>query len=264
MNSWQLAQQLKHLLASVTWQDGSQNVVFGPRSVIVYAGSTPTEDEMLPAFPFALVTIDSATPDDSAEELLMQQFTIVTAVEVAGDPLGEFSVIGSSRADLGKSAGAGIAEVSERVRFALQDLTGINGAPVRVAGSGTSAPQSLGRGRHLAFEQFMVTAMCSSQPFYAPPQQFRLVGTNFEWVGTHCTNRFDFLRYRVGYVAGSTPAANPSAATIVYTGTAPSYNIGALLPGFTYSVWADYSPRGTGTVAASSDGSVIGSHWPRS
>jgi len=258
MNPWQLAQQIKHELAQVTWPGGS--VVFGPRSVFVYAGAVPADEEMPPAFPFAAVSIGSSTADDTHPDLLTQSFTVGACVEVAGDPLGEFAIIGSSRANLTKSAGAGIAEVTERVRAALNRLTILDGASIVVSGSGTTAVASPLRGRHVAAEEFTVQAMCSSAPFYAAPQQVRRSGNTINWVGTHCTNRFDFLQYRLGYVTGSTPAATPAGLTsVVYTGTDLEAAT-TIAPNRVYQVFADYDPRGTGAVAASSE-PVVGSYF---
>lgn len=257
MNPWQLAQQLKATLAAVRWPDASAAVVFGPRSVLVFAGA-PSDEEAPPGFPFALVTIDAGTPDADDPDLILQQFTIVTAVEVAGDALGEFAVIGSATADLGKSAGRGVAEVSERVRAAVQDLTGIDGAAMVVSGTGVTAPASLGRGKHLAFDETTVTALCTSQPFYAPPQQVKVNGSVVSWRGVHCEARFDFLRYRIGYVVGSTPAETPAeCAGFIYTGTHREAAV-SIVPGRAYSVFADYDARGTGTPSGSSSGRAVG------
>jgi hypothetical protein len=254
-----MAQQIKAELQAVAWLDGSAEVVFGARSVFVFAGAPPNEDAIPPGFPFALVTIDSGAMDEDAPELIDQSFSIITAAEVAGDPLGEFAVIGSSRADLGKSAGAGVAEVAERVRAAVQDLTGADGAKVLLSASATGAPVSLGRGKHLAFDELTLTAVCTSQPHYAAPQQLAKASDVWTWVGPHCSDRFDFLQYRLGYVAGSTPASDPGSATIVYTGSAAT-TTHTPVAGRAYSIWADYDPRGTGSVAHSSDGSLVGAY----
>lgn len=258
MNPWQLAQQLKHVLGNVTWPTGAVEKVFGS-AVYVYAGSQPNEEEIPPGFPFALVTIDSGIPDQDAPDLLLQTFSIVTAVEVAGDPLGEFAIIGGARVNEGTSAGAGVAEVAERVRAAVQQLTGADGASMIVSGTGTGAPTALGRGRHLAFDEFRVTALCTSQPHYAPPQEFKIVGEAFSWRGERqCEARFDFMQYRVGYVAGHVPARTPAECiSIVYTGTDHEVAI-VPIPGRTWSVFADYDPRDTGAVAFSSDGAAVG------
>lgn len=257
MNPWQLAQQLKHELATVRWEAGSADVVFGAQSVFVYAGAV-SDEELPPGFPFALVTIDSGTPDVDDPELLLQTFSIAVAVEVAGDPLGEFAVIGGARADLGSSAGAGIAEVSERVRFALQRLTGADGASLVVSGSGIGAPRTVGDGRHLALEEYRVTALCTSQPVYTAPQQLRVAGNIWTWKAPQATPRFDFLRFRLGFVDGSAPVSTPAELdSVLYTGT----GLEAAVPteaGRVYQIFADYDPRGTGSDGYSSEGTTAG------
>jgi len=256
VNPWQIAQQIKHELSTLTWDGGSGEVVFGPRSVFVYAGTAPDIEQHPPGFPFALITIDAGTPDPDDPDLIEQGLTIVTAVEVAGDPMGEFAVIGSSRPDLGKSTGAGVAEVAERVRYAIQRLTGYDGAAVVVSGSGTGAPQTLGDGRQIAFDQFNVTALCTSQPRYTAPQRFGITFQTMSWAGEWVTPRFDFLQFRVGYKAGTTPATSPDDCdAIIYTGSNTEY-AEAVVAGRVYSVFADYNSRGGSAVEASSTADV--------
>lgn len=259
MNSWQLAQQLRHELATVVWAAGSGQVVFGERSVLVVAGS-PAEEEIPPGFPFALVTIDAGEPDPDEPSLIVQGFSIAAVSEAAGDPMGEHAMIGSARADLGKSAGAGILEVSERVRAAVQKLTGFDGAAIVVSGSAIGEPLNLGKGRHAVTQRFTLQAICTSQPFHAAPQQVARQGNTIRWRGDHCEARFDFLRYRIFWATGTTPPATPAAGTLAYTGTAREAAV-TIVPGRTYAIFADYDPRGTGTVAASSE-PIVGS-WFR-
>jgi hypothetical protein len=86
------------------------------------------------------------------------------------------------------------------------------------------------------------------------------VGGVFSWVGDNCSSRFDFLQYRLGYVVSDTPAEKPSdCAAIVYTGTHEQVAV-VSVAGRTYSIFADYDPRGTGTPAASSLGNVVGAY----
>lgn len=258
MNAWQLAQQLKHELQTVTWPGGSQEVVFGGRGVVIYAGAI-VDEELPPGFPAALITIDAGVPDPDEPSLIRQAFSVAAIVETAGDPLGEHAVIGSARADIGKSVGAGIGEVSERVRSAVQSLSGFDGAAVVVSGRGTAAPSTVGRGRHVAVETFGLEALCTSQAHYAAPQEFRRTSHKvLRWRGDHCSSRFDFLRFRVGWVAGSTPADDPADATIVYTGTATEC-ASTITGNRAYTIWADYDPRGTGSAAEFSE-VVVGSY----
>ena len=259
MNPWQLAQQIKHELAQVTWPGGSGDVVFGPRGVFVYAGAPPTEEQHPPAFPFALVTINSGSPDPDDPDIIEQTFSIVTVVEVAGDPLGENAVIGGARADYGKSAGAGVAEVAERVRSAVQKLTAYDGAAVVVSGSGTGAPQTLGKGRHLALEEFQVAALCTSAPRYTAPQELKRSGDVWSWRGEWCAPRFDFVQFRLGYAPTSELVATPEELdTIIYTGSNFEWS-SAKIAGRAYQIFADYNGHGGASAAVSSE-PVLGSY----
>lgn len=259
MNPWQLAQQLKHELGQVAWTTGARDVVFGPRSVFVYAGATPTDEQHPPGFPFALVTIGAGTPDADDPDLIEQTFSIVSAVEVAGDPLGEHAVIGGSRSSYGKSAGAGIAEVAERVRFAVQKLTAYDGAAVVVSGAGTGAPSVLGRGRQLALDEFTVTALCTSAPRYTAPQELTLTGETWSWSGAWTSPRFDFVDYVLGYTTATEPVSDPSQLqAVIYTGTNLETPGGAAA-GRIYQVFARYNGHG-GPVAVEFSPPELGSY----
>lgn len=259
MNPWQLAQQIKHELEQVAWTRGAKAVVFGTRGVFVYAGAQPTEDQHPPGFPFALVTIGSGAPDDDEPGLMLQTFSVVAAQEVAGDPMGEHAVIGSSRANYGKSAGAGIAEISERVRSAIQKLTAYDGAAVVVSGSGTGATQTLGKGRQVALEEFSVSALCTSAPRFTAPQELRLQGDTFSWVGEWCSPRFDFLQFTLGFVDGTTPVATAAELdSVIYEGPEIEYSA-TPIAGRVYQVFADYNGHG-GSTPIDSSTSELGSY----
>lgn len=259
MNPWQLAQQIKHELAQVAWPGGARDVVFGSRGVFVYAGAPPTDEEHPPGFPFALVTIGAGTPDADDPDLIEQTFSIVSAVEVAGDPLGENAVIGGSRTDYGRSAGAGVAEVAERVRSAVQSLTAYDGAAVVVSGSGTGAPTVMGRGRQLALDEFTVSALCTSAPRYFAPQELTLRGEVWSWSGAWATPRFDFVRFTLGYTSNDEPVATPNELDVViYNGTNTEYAEPAI-PGRIYQIFADYNGHG-GTVPSDSSTPELGSY----
>lgn len=254
MNPLQMALQIRHKLRTVAWTTGSAEVVFGTRAVHIYAGS-PTEEQIPPGFPWALVGLDSGSADIDDPDLITQRFTVLVATEVAADPEGELAVIGGSVADLGRSVGRGVGEVAERARAAVQDLTGADGAKIQIAATSYSSTSVLGRGRHIAMAEMSLEALCTSQPHYAAPQRIAWATNLWSWAGTHCSNRFDFLQYRLVRKAGSTPSANPSDGTVVYTGTAASF-VGAKTGGNVYTVFADYNGRGGSTVEASSDPEV--------
>lgn len=255
MNPLQMALQIRKELQVVTWPSGS--VVFGSRAVFVFAGTPPSEEQIPPSFPFALVSIDAGTPDADHPDLIEQQYSIVTAAEVAGDPLGEFAVTGGAAATLTKSAGRGVAEIAERVRSAVEDLTGADGARILLTSTAIGTPTAFGRGRHIVLDELTLTALCTSRLFYAAPQQIKENLGTWTWVGAHCSNRFDFVQYRLGFRVGVIPPETPADATIIYTGTATTtaHNPSS---GRAYAIFADYNLRGQSTPDGSSSGSRIG------
>lgn len=242
MNPWQMAQQLKHELAQVTW-DGSTNPVFGTRSVYVYAGAPPSDEEHPPQFPFCLVTIGTGTPDEDHPELIQQTFTVVVAVEVAGDPLGEQAVIGGARSSASRSSGAGIAQVAERVRYAIQNLTTYDGASIIVSGSGVGSPSTLGRGRQVVFDEYTVEALCTSQPHFPAPQQLTRSGTSWSWQGATVAGRYDFVGYVLGYKAGAIPATSVDDISTVYEDT-DAQTTHTPVDGSTYHIFAKFNATG--------------------
>lgn len=254
MNPWQMAQQLKQELETVVWPSGSGDVVFGSRGVTVFAG-VPTEQQIPPGFPWALVSIDDATADETHPDLLEQTYTILTGVSVAGDPLGEHALIGGAVADLGKSAGRGVAEVSARARAAVESLTGSDGAHVTVSATNLGSPTTLGRGKHLALADFTVTAVCTSDLFYAAPQRLKHDGIRWSWVGTHCDTRFDFLQYVLVKKSGATASTSPSDGTTLFSGDATEYLANAD-SATTYTVFAEYAARGGSTADGNSEPEV--------
>lgn len=252
-----MAQQIKHALATVVWPEGSGELVFGALGAYVFAGP-PSEDQIPPGFPWALVWPDTGTPDDDSPDLIEQGFTVAIGAEVAGDPLGEHALIGGSVADLGKSAGRGVGEVMRIARKAVEDLVGSDGAQIHLSSQSTGTPVAFGGGRHVAVAELGLRGSCSSDLHYSAPQEVQDSGGSWTWDGSRCSTRFDFLQYRLVWKAGSTPPTDPSDGTTVYTGTAASTAVGSTV-GRTYAVFADYNARGGSTVEGSSD-PVVGSY----
>lgn len=241
MNPWQMAQQLRHELATVTWPD-STDVVFGEHSVLVYAGAL-AEDQHPPAFPFALITIGAGTADPDDPDLIEQTFGVLIATEVAGDPMGEHAIIGGARAT-GSRANAGIAEIAERVRYAIERLTFFSGGSVVVSGQGTGSPATLGKSRHVVFDEYRVAAWCTSRPVYTAPQQLRLVGDTWSWRGDQCSARYDFIDFALGFAAGTdAPGAADDFDGYAFTGTADETSA-VPVPGRVYGIVARYGSRG--------------------
>jgi len=240
-----MAQQIKSILEATTWHDGG-DVVFGNQGSVACFAGTPTADQMPEALPGALVLTGDYEHDDDDHSLLTQTFQVMVAVEVAGDPMGEFAVIGGSAPDLNESGGRGSAEVSERVRSALQDLTGANGAKIMLSGGGGGGAQPLGDGRHVAYASVTLDAICTSQLAYAAPQQFAVAGSSWTWEGAHCSDRFDFVEYVMGYAA-TAPTTTADLDAEVYRGPNASVTA-AQVAGQNYAVFAIYSARGQAGV----------------
>jgi hypothetical protein len=258
MNPLQMAQQIKHKLQQVAWLTGSQEVVFGTQQaqVVIFSGR-PTLQQIPPAFPWCLVGIDSGEADEDHPGFIRQNFTLMTAAEVAGDPLGEFAMIGGSTPDIGKSANRGVGELAARVRAAVEDLTGADGARLQLSTVSTGTPRDLGEGKHIVLDEHTVTGLCTSQLHYDAPQELAHDGTDWTWEGTHCSNRFDFYIFYFLEKAGTSPSTSVSDGTLLQANSATSYT-GAATSGNTYTVFATYHGRDTVSVEDNSDGDTVG------
>lgn len=251
MNPRQFAQQIKHELQRVRWDVDGGEVVFGSTTNRVAVMAGPPSAEQMPAgMPWAIVMLDGADFDEEFPTLLRQTIRVVTAAEVTGDPLGEHTVTGGPAASLAKSAGRGIAEVSERVRAAVQDLTGADGAKVLLSGTSIDAVRQLSPGHQMGLSELVLSALCTSLPHFAAPQVLRWSAGAWRWAGDHCERRYDFMRYRLVHKTGTDYSIDPTDGTVMYTGTASAWE-GPQSEGV-WTVFADYDARGRGTVEASS------------
>lgn len=264
MNPLQMAAQIKHELQRVVWPGAGGAVVFGTRLVHVFAGE-PTEENLPVGSPFALVTFDSGTADRDDPGLIAQNFTILVGADVKGDPLGEASISGGATSSILHSANRGVGEIAARVRAAVGDLTGIDGAKILLSSMATGAPTTLGRGRHLTIDEQSFEALCTSDAAYAAPQSLVISGTSATWSGGdfgsagHCSSRYDFRRYTLGFKTGSAPAATiADLSGITYQGSAASTSGIGIVPGSIYSVFAEYSHRRSSVFDGESAGDEIG------
>lgn len=266
MNPLQLAQQLKHELALVTWPEAGGAVVFGERQVFVTSGY-PDERHIPQGTPWAMVTLDTSDFDDEDPGSLEQSLTVLYAASVKGGTVGEFAVTGGPQTVLGKSANRGIGELAHRVRAAVGNLKAINGSKIIVSADASGAPQNVGRAKDLVLGELNLLALCTSVPHYSEPQEFAFNGGTWSWAGGsaavrgHCSGRFDFVQYRIGYVTGTTPVQSPDdCEAIVYTGPDPT-SVAPQLSGKAYSVFADYNARqSAGVIEGSSDGRRVGAY----
>ena len=254
MNPQQTALQLRSLLRTVTWGVGDDDPVFGSNNVLVAAGQ-PADDFHPPGYPFVLILIGGGRPDPLYPDLIEQTFEVFTGAKVAGDPHGQHAITGGSTPGLGNSAGRGITEIAVKVRAAVGQLTGADGAPVVVTDTAIDTPRALARGTHFVVDSHTLTTWCTSDLYYAAPQQLNHDGADWTWAGAHCSARFDHLQYRLVSKSGASPSSTPADGTTVYTGSTASYT-GAATAGLTYTVFADYDARGGGAVEGSSDPEV--------
>jgi len=257
-----MAQQLKYMLQTVEWPDGDAEVVFGSRGVTIFAGR-PTLEQIPPGFPFAMVSIGTGLIDQDHPDLLQQNFEILYAVNVGGDPLGEFAMIGSSTANIGHSAGRGLLEIQERVRSAIENLVDASGVKIVVQQTSIEAPTQMAPGQHIAIGADTVSAICTRAPYYAAPQNLQVSSDTWTWDGDHCSSRFDFIQYRLAYASGATPPTltpatpAPEEATVAYTGTTATTTQTAGT-GRAWVIVADYGSRSSGTVEGTSS-TIVGS-----
>lgn len=260
MNVQQMALQLQSTIQAATWGVSDDEVVFGSQKgiVAVYADA-PTEEQFPPAFPCCLIVIGEGECDDDHPSLIDQSFRLVMGASSTGSPLGSHALIGGPAASLGKSRNRGAVELLSRVRDAVGQIDGSNGASLQVASRSFSAPFLVGALRHVAFAQLTVRAKCTEDLYYAAPQQMaEPVSGTFTWDGQHCLDRFDFYEFELMSKSGSN-STSTSDGTSLWTGTALTANP-ALTSGLYYTIFAKYDDRG---AAANNDGesaAVIGTY----
>lgn len=257
MNARQMAQQIRHVLAAAVWPRSPGALVFGDRLAFVLAG-LPEDDELPGAFPFVLVNVGGGTADPDEPDLIEQTFDVLTVADVSGGRMGEQALLGGAKSANGTSANRGVLELNDRVLAALKDLRGVDGAALQLSATAAGSAVRLGKGRHMAIGESTFTGWVTAAPSYTPPSRLAKTGSNWTWSGAQCSARFDFIQYRLGYVAGSTPAQSPSDLdVVVYTGATAAATV-APVAGKAYSVFADYDPRGGTVIEGSSDGREVG------
>ncbi len=200
MNQAQMAQQIQHKLQTVVWPSGAGEVVFGAHKGVVEVFTGPiSQDQMPPGRgPWCFIAMGSGDPDDDAPGLTEQTYQLFIGVASAGNPYGGHGLIGGPVQNLGKSPNRGVAEVMSRVLSAVGDIDGSDGASMQVTATSTNSPFFLGSMRGIPFAEVTVTAWCTSDLFYAPPQELVVTAASpdtWVWQGVHCSDRFDFLNY---------------------------------------------------------------------
>lgn len=260
MNPWQMAQQIAKELREIAWVGGNAEVVFGTQAgqVAVLAGGPPSEDDFPRAFPAAQVVMGDGNADKDHPQLIKQGFDVVVGVQSYGDHLGELALIGGPIEDVGQSANRGVGEVGERVRKALQELTGADGLRIQLSGIAVDTPFHTGDLRHVVFEGQQFEAWCTSQEAFTAPQKLNQSGNVFTWKGARCHDRYDFKQYRLFTSIGLPVDINDSVlGSPIYTGTAATFTQVAA-SGQHYTVFADYNDRDTTGVVRHTSAVEIG------
>lgn len=248
MNQWQALRQVRKRLRDRTWPSGGSKVF--NESAVVTAGPTEEGFPVLP-MPFALIRPGSGQADpDHREEpgLWVADFSVILAVAVAGDAVGEHALLGAAREAETKSAGMGLLEVEEQLYGAIRELSANDGLSIEsVAESVVQATRALDLG-YVAFREYGFRMRVSTSKEFPPPEN--LVATDagggfaaLSWV-LH-PPRFDRYRVRMRRAAGSTPPANIGAGVEVTLlddlSTGHTDNPGAGT--FSYSVFGTYDDR---------------------
>ena len=147
MNRWQVARQIKYLLANYRWSGATSgtNYVFGQNgSVHVTAGADPQAFRSL-IFPVSLVRVGSAQTDPKhgeAHGLLESDFEITLASCIKGDAIGEHALIGANRyGGANSSTGRGLLELEEVLFDVIGEINNTSGIRIKFDHSFIAKPQ---------------------------------------------------------------------------------------------------------------------------
>lgn len=259
MNGWQVAKQLKHILAAATWPDSPGNPVFGKVLVSV----APNKDSIGQLrFPFALVVPTSSTADEEEPSLEVQSFSVRIIQRVASDPWGEAALIGGPRGGgQGASGGRGIMELEEELLKAIKNLDRTNGVRLRVQWRGAVGAAQDEEVGYVAIREYQLEAWVTTDRHYPAPT--RLSGTTpgggttvLSW--TLPASRYDRKELVLRRAAGATPPATVTSGTGVTVGalaTTVSDTPGAAQ--FSYSLFMGYDELGSGSVDRYSEAETL-------
>jgi len=249
VNTLQMAEQLKYLLANDNWPDSPSDNTFG--SVQVTDG--PTEKALKELrMPIVLVTVgDTSEVDEEDPDLILQDFPLILVQAVLGDPMGERILIGGPRKSLGSSDGRGILELEARLLDVVGKATGADGARAACAFVGSPPSQQV-EGRMIGSRKYNLKAWCTRDEHFDPPVHLvaEPIGSgNVRLSWTVPPDRYDrlkiVLRRATGLVAPATVATGTDVALAsdLAFGVTDSPGVGT----FSYSVWCGYTQIGAAT-----------------
>lgn len=244
MNPAQMLRQIRKVLQEAVWPDGSASVVVG-RGVYATAGFDP--EDVPPRFPFVMLSLGSPTPDKDDPSLIDQEFIIEPVVGVEGDEFGENALIGGPRANAGKSAGRGLAEIESPLLGAVTLLLGADGTPIVLRYSGAPQVSALPDDRHILHRAHVVRCLCTVAPEYEPIRNLVVA----QGAAGHATAtwknpsaRFDYRRTILVRKAGATAPASVTDGTQVYLGTLETFDDACGAGTFSWQAFAAYTFTG--------------------
>lgn len=221
MNKWQALQQVRKRLRDRTWSGGDK--VFA-NSAVITAGPTEEGFPVLP-MPFALIRPGAAQADPEHREesgLWVVDFSILVAVSVSGDAIGEHALLGAAREAETRSAGKGLLEVEAEVLSALRLLTADDGLSIEArTQSAVGATRALDLG-YVAWEEYGFRMIVATDKEFPPPENLVATdagGGDASLTWTLHPDRFDRFRVRLRRAAGATAPATISDGTEVALGS---------------------------------------------
>lgn len=250
MNLWQFCRQFKKVGTEAEWTDGSAERVFG--SVIVTPIPTEQSFDNL-SFPVLLLTPLTGNSDPLHGEepsLIEYDFEATIIQAVAGDDIGEPTLLGANRTELGSSRGRGLLELEEelfRAANLLNNIDGIRVVSTKQSATGANLVADLG---YVAWKDYTFKVLLRDFRFYHSARNLAAnVNTDatvsLEW-NLPPTDRYDLHQMVLRRATGSTPPAEPTDGTGVTLGSdlATSVVDGPLASDtYSYSLFAGYDEK---------------------
>lgn len=244
MNPWQCFRQIQSTLQAAVWP-GTANLVFPPNSVIVSAAPSPGIFETL-GMPVSILRplgVQSDPLHDQEPGLLRQECGLTLAQIVAGDAVGEHSLMGAIR-QTDKSAGRGLLELEERTLAEIELLNGLEG--FNILNRFRSAPKAdVGGNRYVAWRDYLFEMDCASDATYeaAGSLTATAAGGTVTLVWTLPSGRYDISSVILRRASGSTAPPTSVSGTGITLGSALAVTVDDA-PGsgtWSYSVFVVYA-----------------------
>ena len=257
MNTWQVMQQVRFLLAARRWEGlPLAQPVFQQNSIVVSVlGDEPVMATLIP--PTALIQPLASQTDpvhDEEPELVVQAMNVRLTVTVPGDYLGEYALLGGGRQSQTDSRGRGLLEVEEELMAAIAVLEADAGVVILNRAKGAAESEIDDENRYTAMRSYQFEVITTASRYYPPVRNFNAVDGA---VSTFCDVSWDLapLRWdtrgvRLLRVAGLTPTTNPvdpTASVILDGSTNPDPGVDSDRPGpgtFSYTIWTTWSETG--------------------